>query len=437
MLQTLFHISPNWFGVPGMIAWLALCGLWLGVVAIRDRKNLKPEFMATLPIMIVGCVAVMYLLPNLSKSSINPADPLGDPINRGLAIRGYGVMLMLAVLSGMGIVFLRCQKIKYPAEYIFQLAIWMVVCGMLGARLFFVIQNYDQFFKPDASLIDIVKGIFDMVGGGLVVYGSMIGALIAAIFTVWRLKLPVWLTADLIAPGMALGLAIGRFGCLLNGCCWGGVCDVPLPAIEFPAGSPAYMQHLYNGQLLGIKTEPAPDSPYPFRVTDPGDGIGKEIGLTRGEAVLFRAPDAERIRYLIGTDKADLSSMQVEGERIKKVSVSLSRIKQRSRGVHPTQIYSAINALVLCLFLWFYFHVRRNDGEVMGLMLILYPISRFVLELIRNDEVGQFGTELTISQWVSVLTIACGIGLFAYSRMFGSRAEVPKYEPKVQANESA
>ena len=61
-------------------------------------------------------------------------------------------------------------------------------------------------------------------------------------------------------------------------------------------------------------------------------------------------------------------------------------------------------------------------------MLILYPISRFVLELIRNDEAGQFGTELTISQWVSVLPIACRIGLFAYSRMFGKRANVPELE---------
>jgi len=372
MLQTLFHIPPSWFGVP-------------------------------------------------------------DPINRGLAIRGYGVMLMLAVLSGMGIVFMRCRKIKYPAEHIFRLAIWMIVCGMLGARLFFVIQNHDQFFTPGASLAETVTGIFNMVGGGLVVYGSMIGALLAAIFVVWKWKLPVWLTADLIAPGMALGLAIGRVGCLLNGCCWGGVCDVPLPAIEFPAGSPPYMQHLYNGQLLGIKTEPAPNSIYPFRVTDPGDGVGKEIGLTKGEGVAFAAPEAERVRYLIGTSKAQQASLQVDGERIGKVSVGLSKVKQQSRGVHPTQIYSSINAAVLCLFLWFYFHVRRNDGEVMGLMLILYPISRFVLELIRNDEAGQFGTDLTISQWVSVLTIACGIGLFAYSRMFGKRADVPELKPQPEA----
>ena len=216
MLQTLFHIPPSWFGVPGMIVWLLLCGLWLGVVAIRDRQNLKPEFLATLPIMIVGCLAAMFLLPNLSKPSVDPANPLGDPINRGLAIRGYGVMLMLAVLSGMSLVFLRTQRIKYPAEHIFRLGIWMIVCGMLGARLFFVIQYHDQFFKPEASLLETAKRVFDMVGGGMVFFGSMIGALLAAIFVVWKWKLPVWLTADLIAPGMALGLAVGRFGCLLN-----------------------------------------------------------------------------------------------------------------------------------------------------------------------------------------------------------------------------
>jgi len=62
----------------------------------------------------------------------------------------------------------------------------------------------------------------------------------------------------------------------------------------------------------------------------------------------------------------------------------------------------------------------------MGLMLILYPISRFVLELIRNDEGGQFGTDLTISQWVSLLTIACGVALFLWARMFGTRQAMPK-----------
>ena len=428
MLQTLFHIPAQWFGVPGAIFWLLLCGLWLGWIAWRDSGNpgrLKEEFWATLPIMIFGSVAIMFLLPRLSEPTVNPADPFGDPINRGLAIRGYGVMMMLAVLSGIGIVVYRCQKIGYPTEHIFRLAIWMVVCGMLGARLFFVIQNRDHFFEPGLGVAETLKRIFDMVGGGLVVYGSMIGALLATGFVVWRWKLPIWKTADLAAPGMALGLAIGRIGCLLNGCCWGGVCDAPLPSITFPAGSPPYMQQLQSGQLLGIDTK-STDDPWAFRIDDVGDGPGKDLGLTEGETVAFSGPSAEQVRYLIGTPKAEAASLRVDGERVGTAAISLSELPLRSRGVHPTQIYSSLNAFVLCLFLWFYWHVRRNDGEVMGLMLILYPISRFVLELIRNDEAGQFGTELTISQWVSLLTIVCGVTLFSYARMFGSRQPNPK-----------
>ena len=408
-----------------MIVWLLLCSTWLAVVFVRDRKNLKSEFLATLPIMIFGSLAVMFLLPNLAKPEINPTDPLGDPINRGLAIRGYGVLMMFAVLSGMGIVLYRCRKIGYPTEHIFRLAIWMVVCGMIGARLFFVLQNHDHFFQEGDNLVDIAKRVFDMVSGGLVVYGSMIGALLAAGFVVWKWKLPVWQTADLIAPGMALGLAIGRVGCLLNGCCWGGVCDVPLPSIEFPPGSPPYMQQFYSGELLGIETEPVANDPDSYRVTKLGDGIGKELGLTVGETISVAMLAADRVRYLVGTPKAKEASIPVTGDRIGEVSVPFDKLRQMSRGVHPTQLYSSLNAFILCLFLWFYWHMRRNDGEVMGLMLILYPISRFVLELIRNDESGQFGTELTISQWVSLLTILFGIGLFAYSRMFGKQVPLP------------
>ena len=58
-------------------------------------------------------------------------------------------------------------------------------------------------------------------------------------------------------------------------------------------------------------------------------------------------------------------------------------------------------------------------------MLILYPVGRFLIEIIRNDESGQFGTELTISQWVSAITIAIGFAMFAYRRGVGSRNDGP------------
>ena len=86
----------------------------------------------------------------------------------------------------------------------------------------------------------------------------------------------------------------------------------------------------------------------------------------------------------------------------------------RSRPVHPTQIYGSINALLICLFLLAYGPFRRRDGEVFALMLTIYPITRFLLEIIRTDEGAVLGTGLTISQNVSLLIILAIVGLWIF-----------------------
>jgi phosphatidylglycerol:prolipoprotein diacylglycerol transferase len=75
--------------------------------------------------------------------------------------------------------------------------------------------------------------------------------------------------------------------------------------------------------------------------------------------------------------------------------------------VHPTQIYSALDGLVLLILLTAYYPLRRRDGEVMGLLMLTYPITRFLIEYLRNDEAAFFAG-LTISQNISVLLLVCG-----------------------------
>ena len=86
----------------------------------------------------------------------------------------------------------------------------------------------------------------------------------------------------------------------------------------------------------------------------------------------------------------------------------------RSVPVHATQLYSAIDAGLLALVLWFFFPFRRHDGEVFALLITVHPISRFFLEMIRRDEPGQFGTSLTISQWLSLAILALSVALWIY-----------------------
>jgi len=77
--------------------------------------------------------------------------------------------------------------------------------------------------------------------------------------------------------------------------------------------------------------------------------------------------------------------------------------------LHPSQIYSALNAFVLFLLTSIYFSHRLRDGSVVAVGWILYPITRFMLEFVRGDEMGQFNTSLTISQWISLGLLASGI----------------------------
>ena len=94
--------------------------------------------------------------------------------------------------------------------------------------------------------------ILNVTQGGLVVYGSLIGALLGGLWFLRRHALPTLAVADLMAPSLVLGLALGRIGCLLNGCCYGGLCDAPW-GLTFPAESEPYKHQQSLGQLHGFQ----------------------------------------------------------------------------------------------------------------------------------------------------------------------------------------
>jgi phosphatidylglycerol:prolipoprotein diacylglycerol transferase len=81
--------------------------------------------------------------------------------------------------------------------------------------------------------------------------------------------------------------------------------------------------------------------------------------------------------------------------------------------VHPTQLYSAIDALVIFLLLSAFFPLRRRDGEVIGLLMLVYPVTRFAIEYLRNDE-GVFVAGMTISQTISVGLFLAGCAYWAW-----------------------
>ena len=333
----------------------------------------------------------------------------------------------------------------------------MFLAGIVGARLFYVIQKWEEFHADNPR--ELLMKITNAANGGLVVYGSVIGGLLAAFLFLRRHKLPALAIADLIAPSMVLGLALGRLGCLMNGCCYGGACDLPW-AVSFPQfsspyqedPSPPYYDQLTSGWLHGVRIEPnAEDWPYVTAVV-PGSPAAEALNAPTDEAgrlttpwrviaingrVVQGSPGDEEApgrtpmddaRLLLTASGPGLHLITEHGE----AGWTIGEIPQASRPVHPTQIYSSINAFLLCLLVLAVYPYRRRDGEVMALLLVLYGITRFLLEMIRTDEGAIFGTGLTISQNVSLLIIVFAVvaWLFYIRRQPTQLALPPRGPPR-------
>jgi phosphatidylglycerol:prolipoprotein diacylglycerol transferase len=324
---------------------------------------------------------------------------------------------MIAVLAGVGLPFYRGVQRGLDPEMLLSLATWMFVSGIVGARLFYVIEYWERFQKP--TLMETVAGIANLTQGGLVVFGSMLAGGAAMVVFIYRHKLPGLALADLIAPGVVLGAALGRIGCFLNGCCYGGISDVAW-AVEFPATSPAYIDQAQRGQLFvhGLIFKGAGSEPAEIAEVESGSPA-ERVGLKPGHRVIaingrpVESVEAAQFELLGTYGEGRPLTIDVAGESPSK-TWAIEGPPPRSHPVHPAQLYSMIDGLLLCFFLLAYEPYRRRDGELTALLLTIHPVYRFLVEVIRVDESAVFQTGLSISQNISIGIFLGGICLWIY-----------------------
>ena len=190
--------------------------------------------------------------------------------------------------------------------------------------------------------------LFEIWKGGLVYYGGLLGAIAAAVFFAHKRKIHFWKLTDICAVSAAAGLACGRIGCFLNGCCWGKVTETFPLAITFPQGSPAFSQHVAQG--------------------------------------------------LIHSNAA------------------------HSLPVYPTQLMHFMAAILLAVVIWLFgrSRLKKNYGEEVLLLGIIYPWLRFTVEFLRGDnEPSYLFGSLTISQSVGVFVFVAATAVFAIRRIKG------------------
>jgi phosphatidylglycerol:prolipoprotein diacylglycerol transferase len=135
-------------------------------------------------------------------------------------LHSYGVLLAIAFLAGLWIAGRQAKKAGLDANRITDMAVYVLIAGLIGAKLLLLGVEWSYFSKNPRELLSIFQS-------GGVFYGGLIGAFPVAWWYIKRHSLPGWRTADALAPGVALGQGIGRLGCFAAGCCFGRPADVP------------------------------------------------------------------------------------------------------------------------------------------------------------------------------------------------------------------
>ena len=244
-------------------------------------------------------------------------------------VYSYGVLLAAAYLAALQLAVVRGRRVGLDGARIMDLGIYIIIAALVGAKLMLLVVDFDYFVsQPDQ--------LFSLVRAGGVFYGGLIAALVVGLLLARRYRLPRWTTADLAAPGIALGHVIGRFGCLLAGCCYGRPTDV----------------------AWGIT------------FTDPvaAANVGTPLGVP----------------------------------------------------LHPTQLYDAgAELLIMVLLLATERRGRPFPGRTFWLYILLYAISRFIVEIYRGDERGMmFG--MSTSQFISIVLVPLAIAMLVWLRRRGT-----------------
>ncbi|MGB9667858.1 MAG: prolipoprotein diacylglyceryl transferase [Thermosulfidibacteraceae bacterium] len=146
-------------------------------------------------------------------------------INIGFVeIPSYGVMLAIAFIVSLVIASKRAEKEGIEPNLILDLAFWVAFFGILGGRLYFVVEHFNYYLQKPWE-------VFYLWQGGLGIYGALVLGFTAGVFYLKRKGLPFLKVADIAFSVLPIGQGIGRIGCFLAGCCYGSYCEYPIGVI--------------------------------------------------------------------------------------------------------------------------------------------------------------------------------------------------------------
>lgn len=317
------------------------------------------------------------------------------------SVKSYGTMMVLGFLAGLFVMRRLGRRIQLDPILLTNTALFSLIAGIIGARIFYILHHLSQFRDNPLRVFAIWQGGLEFLGGVVLAMVFMIGYLRFH-------KLPVRRVLDIMAVGLMVALIFGRIGCLLNGCCWGKPTELPW-AIRFP-----YRSFAYHSQI----------------VVD-SDRQREEAHLHLPDEYMFFDPNG-------GGWAPKPLEMLTEQQRYE-----VTKGKYRCLPVHPSQTYASLAALsisIILIGLWRW-SLHEGDGvssalrwwQMPGLafclMLILYGLARFLLELSRDDNPFEIAW-LTISQLIGLGMMGIGLILTLICVKLGPGPSLPSTPPE-------
>jgi len=210
--------------------------------------------------------------------------------------------------------------------------------------------------------------VFEVWKGGLVFYGGIIGGIIGGLLFAFRRRIPFFELADVVAPAIMLGLAFGRVGCTMNGCCWG---KIPDKFVTKPVSK--------ENEVL----------------------IGRTIPILSYLTIRFPPPKTEEFQTTEGIVRKEIipESPVHEAQR----SAGLISENEWTLPVYATEPLNIVKALLLCLLVLIYGRKwKKYRGDEILFLGVIYPIGRFLTEFLRGDNKPEYLFGLTVSQSVGI-----------------------------------
>lgn len=138
----------------------------------------------------------------------------------GISVRWYGIIMATGIMAGLLYALRESKRVGMDENIILDLVIFAIPAGIIGARIYYVIFNWDYYARDPWQIINIR-------GGGLAIHGTLIAAVITALIYTRVKKVNFWTLADIASPGLILGQAIGRWGNFINQEAHGTPTDLP------------------------------------------------------------------------------------------------------------------------------------------------------------------------------------------------------------------